>query len=622
MQKDTGNNSLDPDSLRKNLPGNPGVYLFKDNTGNIIYVGKAKNLKNRVMSYFISYSDLSIKTSLMMKKAKDIEFILTSTENEAFILERNLIKKHMPRYNVVLRDDKNFPCLRLSIKDAYPRLNIVRKIRKDGALYFGPFSSANSVRSTLRLIDRIFRLRKCKNRGLPKRSRPCLNYQLGRCLGPCSNSVSRSEYMEIITQVRLFLEGRNKELIAELKAEMHNASESMRFEDAARIRDQIRSVEKTIERQHVVSPKLEDMDVIGLARKNGAFSLAVLFIRKGYMQGSRNFFFKDQNSIPAEVMEAFIKQFYGDNSFIPKQIIISEPIDDLRSIKTWISDLAGKKISIHHPIKGEKLRLVRIALTNAENSPVGSMETSKEAFMERIKSVLKLQKMPHYIEGLDISNIYGNIPVGSIVSFLNGSPNKSGYRNYRIKHVQDIDDYGMMNELITRRLEKGDLPDLFLVDGGKGHLMVVKNVIDAANIEVKPEIISIAKAHDGDPDKTDKIYLPNRKNPLSLRNNDPVLLLMMHIRDEAHRRAIGYHRKLRTKNMKESSLDHIKGIGPRLKMLLLEKFGDIDHISKAASEELENIQGIGQGLAQNITDYFKHSNLKHSNFKQNNLLKN
>jgi len=599
-------NDLNPDSLRDKLPDRPGVYLFKDRSDQVIYVGKAKNLKKRVLSYFKPSSELPYKTGLMMSRAKGLNYILTATEKEAFILESNLVKKHMPRYNILLRDDKQYPCLRIDIQNPYPRLHIVRRIKKDGALYFGPFSSANAVRSTVKVIDRIFQLRKCKDITLPKRSRPCLNHQLDRCLGACVNDVSSSRYKEIVDQVRLFLEGRNRELIRQLKKNMTQSSERLDFERAARIRDQIKAVERTIERQNVVSRKLEDQDVIGLVQGEGIFQLVILFIRKGYLTGSRDYVFKDKRESSSEVMEAFLKQYYPRESFVPRQILISHPIEDLIPITDWISDLAGKRVSIRQPQRGENLRFVRMAVVNAENLLTSRTETEKEDLMALAKSVLQLKKTPRSIEGLDISNLHGNMAVGAVVSFLDGLPHKSGYRNYRIKGVEGIDDYGMMSELVTRRLSKDNPPDLFVIDGGKGHLLIAKKVLD--NFPGKkdvPEVVAIAKSNERR--EGEKIYIPGRKNPLSLKNNHPLLLLLMRIRDEAHRRAIGYHRKLRGKSFKESQLGQIPGIGQKRKKLLLKHFGDITAVSDAKLEDLAFVPGISHSLAQNILGFFKNN---------------
>ncbi|MBW1804776.1 MAG: excinuclease ABC subunit UvrC [Deltaproteobacteria bacterium] len=602
----TGRNSIEmePKSLRLVLPDDPGVYLFKDRPGRVIYVGKAKNIKKRVLSYFRPAAELTPKTVMMMKKAKALNYILTTTENEAFILESSLIKRHMPRYNIILRDDKQYPCLRLSIRDRYPRLSIVRRIRKDKALYFGPFSSASSVRSTLRLIDRIFQLRKCRCSALPKRSRPCLNYQLGRCLGPCTHDIPAKDYKQIVDQVRLFLDSRNQELIRHLKKEMKHCSDLLNFEEAARIRNQISAVERTLERQHVVFPKLEDMDFIGLAQEDGLFQLVILFVRNGYLLGSQDYLIKDRAGSTSEVLEAFLKQHYHNERFIPRHILLSETIGEIKSITGWLSELANRKITIRRPLRGAKLRLIRMAVSNAEDLLSRSAEPLKEDLMTLAKSVLKLKKIPRHMEGLDISNLHGNMAVGSVVSFTEGQPRRSGYRNYRIKTVEDIDDYGMMSEVVRRRLSRDDPPDLFVVDGGKGHLMAVKRVMDSLPGTELPELVAIAKADERAPDRADKIYIPGRKNPLSLKKDHPVLFLLMRIRDEAHRRAITYHRRLRDKGLKESRLDRIPGIGPKRKRLLLRHFGDIAAVSRAGVEELALVPGISLSLAKDISSFF------------------
>jgi excinuclease ABC subunit C len=595
---------LEPERLRQVLPDSPGVYCFKDLSGRVIYVGKAKSLKKRVLSYFRPDDSVS-KTALMMRKAGGLDFILTSTEKEAFILESNLIKKYMPRYNVILRDDKQYPCLRLDITEAYPRLSIVRKIKKDGAVYFGPFSSAGSVRSTHRVIDRVFRLRKCKGRGLPKRTRPCLNYQMGRCLGPCTHDVSAETYHEMVEQVRLFLEGRNRQLIGQLEKGMAEASEKLDFEHAAAIRDQIRGIEKTVERQHVVSQRLEDQDIIGLAHADHSYMVVSLFVRKGYVVGSRNYFFKDPGGSSSEVMESCLKQYYSRDVFIPGKIFISEAIEDLKPISEWLGDLAGKRVAIHRPLRGEKRQLVKMAVSNAENLLSNRIESQDDNLTEHVQQVLMLPKMPRFIEGLDISNFQGDMAVGTIVSFVDGLPHKSGYRNFKIQTVKGIDDYGMMTELVERRMAQGQLPDLFLVDGGKGHLSCVKNAVDRQTVSGAVDVVSIAKPDEKRGERYDKIFLPGRKNPLNLRNDHPILLLMMRIRDEAHRRAIAYHRKLRSKKLTASELDLIPGIGPKRRNSLLKYFGDVRSVAAAEHKVLLEVDGITSQIADNIISFFQ-----------------
>ena len=608
---------LDPRLLRNTLPDAPGVYLFVDAGGRVIYVGKAKSLRKRVLSYFRTNGDSTTKTGRMMKRAGGLDFILTDTEQEAFILEGHLIKKHMPRYNIILRDDKQYPCLCLDVREPFPRLAIVRKIKKDGALYFGPFSSANAVRSTKKLIDRVFKLRKCKSQDLPSRNRPCLNFQMNHCLGPCAHDIPPEQYHEIVQQVRLFLEGRSQKLIADLQRDMETAARDLDFEKAAGIRDQIRAIQKTVERQHVVSPRMEDQDVIGLSQKEGAYQVAILFIRRGYLTGTRNHLVKEPSASPSEVMEAFLKQHYGREAFIPKEILISEPVEDSVPIMQWLSGLAEKRVVILNPRRGEKKKLTDMAVANAENLLVGYAESQKEDLLSSARTLFGLARTPRRIEGLDISNFQGGLAVGTIVSFVEGEPHRAGYRNFRIRQEGIIDDYGMMAEMVERRLAKGALPDLFLVDGGKGHLATVRRVIEErrhakhqiANAREKhevpmPEVISIAKPDDPSQDPRDKIYLPGRMNPAMLKAGHPVLLLMMRIRDEAHRRAVTYHRRLREKHLTRSELDHIPGIGKENKAHLLRHFKGMNDIAQATVEELERAPGIGRGLAEAVFSHF------------------
>ncbi|OQY48186.1 MAG: excinuclease ABC subunit C [Desulfobacteraceae bacterium 4572_87] len=599
---------LEPDSLRKVLPHGPGVYRFVDQKGRVIYVGKAKDLRKRVLSYFRSAGNTPTKTARMMKMAEGLAFILTLTEKEAFILENDLIKKFKPRYNIILRDDKQYPCLRLDIREPYPRLGIVRKIKKDGALYFGPFSSSNAVHSTTRVISRVFKLRKCKGLKLKHRDRPCINFQMDRCLAPCTRPVSEKMYGEMVEQVRLFLEGRNTELLGTLKKEMAEAADQLDFERAAAIRDRIYAIQKTVERQHVVSRRMADQDIIGIARKEDLRQLAVMFVRRGHLVGSRHFLFEDVNGASMEVMEAFLKQYYSGQVFIPGAILLSEPVSAGDSIGEWISEMAGKKVVIHFPQRGEKKKLVEIAVANAGNLLAGHQITRKEALLESARSILSLRKTPRTIEGLDISNLQGEYAVGVVVAFKDGEPDRGHYLNYRIKHVDGIDDYGMMAEMMERRIGGPPLPDLFLLDGGKGHLAAVKKVLDrkldgkldGTDASFLPEVISLAKPDEGLGEQNDKIYVPGRKNPVRLKPDDPVLFLMMRVRDEAHRRAVTYHRKLRSKGLTRSQLDGISGVGKRKKKSLLKHFKGIDAISKAKVEELCKVPGINRDLALKI----------------------
>ncbi len=588
----------------KNIPQNPGVYLFKNKSGKIIYIGKAKNLNKRIYSYFTKGEDHQYKLSFILMNAHKIEHIITATEKEALILEGNLIKKYRPRYNVMLKDDANYPLLKLDINNRYPRLIIVRRMRNDGALYFGPFTSASAVRSTLRLIGPVFPLRKCKTKETPKRSRPCLNYQLGRCLGPCCLDVRVEDYQEIVDQVKLFLEGRNKELISQLKEVMRKTARELNFEKAASVRDQIRAVEKTVERQTVVSTQMKDQDIIGLSCSGKEAVVVILFVRSGYMVGSRNYFIHYKWENPGDILEAFLKQYYRNKEFVPTEIILSDAINDNQLISEWLTGMAGRKASISVPIRGDKKKLVNMAVVNAGNILLERKKTDQSAILEQAKSVLNLKRRPEHIEGIDISNLKGDLAVASLVTFVEGLPQKSDYRNYRIREVKGIDDYAMIAEVLKRRLKKGKPPDLFLIDGGKGHLSVALKTIDVLGLENPPAVISIAKAVRVKAGATDKIYLPNRKNPLILARNHPVLYLLMRIRDETHRRAISYYRKRRKKKLTGSELDRIPGVGPKRKKALLKYLGDLRSIAKAELAELKGVPGINQRIAKNIFDYF------------------
>ena len=588
----------------KNIPQGSGVYLFKDKLGKIVYIGKAKNLHKRINSYFSKARNQPYKLSLLLKTAHRIDHIETVTEKEALILEGNLIKKYRPKYNVTLKDDANYPLLKLDITTEYPRLTIVRRMKNDGAVYFGPFTSASAVRSTLRLIGPIFPLRKCTTKGIPKRSRPCLNYQLGRCLAPCCLNVRVEDYQEIVDQVKLFLEGRSKELISKLRKIMRNAAKELNFEKSARIRDQIKAIEKTVERQTIVSTRMKDQDIIGLSYLDNEAGIVMLLVRSGYMVGSKNYVIHYKWENPGEILEAFLKQYYRDKKFIPPDIILSESINDTQLLSSWLTERAGKKISISSPTRGDKKKLVNIAIKNAKNILQKRQKSDQSAILEQAKIICNLKRRPNHIEGIDISNLKGAHAVASLVTFIEGLPKKSAYRNYKIKEVMGIDDYSMIAEVVKRRLKKGTPPDLLVIDGGKGHLSVVMKTIGDLDLAIPPDALSIAKADKEKPGDIDKIFLSNRKNPLILSRNHPVLSLFMRIRDETHRRAISYHRKIRKKQLIGSELEMIPGIGEKRKKVLLKNLGDIQSVSKANIADLERISGISHVLAKNIVEYF------------------
>ena len=574
------------------LPEEPGVYIFKDKDGQILYIGKAKNLRKRVSSYF-SKTPMSSKISSMLNRAKFLEFIVTSNEKEALLLESNLIKNNLPRYNVVLRDDKRYPVIRIDLSEKYPRLSIVRKIERDGALYFGPFHSAASLRSTLRLINRLFKLRTCKN--MPKDKRPCLNYQIGRCLAPCRGDVSEEEYMKSVENARLFLEGKGKKLIERLKQEMFSAAERLEFEKAARIRDQISAIKKVLEKQQMISTTPENTDIVGIYQEDSLSQVVVLVIRDGFLIRSKNFLFKEDEDV-SYILGEFLKQYYLDCQDIPDSIIIPFEIEDLSLIASMISDYHRRTVKIQCASDPRKIELVNMANRNAKEL---LKSTKKEAdILEQIKELFSLKRLPLRIEAVDISQLRGKQPVGSIVAFKDGKPEKRRYMNFRIRGKYK-DDFSMMQEVIKRRIKKGNLPDLFLIDGGKAHLSAVAQVIDEEVLEDKPDLIAIAKGGE----KADKIYLRDKNEPVSLPDYHPVLLFLMKIRDEAHRRAISYHRKLREKEEITTILYSIPGIGKKKAEILLKSFKDIEEIISAPEERIAMIPGIGPKLAKKIKEY-------------------
>ena len=594
---------LTSESIRE-FPQKPGVYLFKDTSGKILYIGKAKNLRKRISSYFAHGDNQSPKLSRIIRNTEKIEHIITGTETEALILEGNLIKKYRPRYNVDLKDDANYPFFKLDITSPYPRVSVVRRMKNDGAFYFGPYPSVTQARSTLHLIGSVFPLRKCTTKDIPKRSRPCLNYQLGRCLAPCCKEVSREEYMEIVDQVRLFLEGRNKELISKLNRVMQKASKELNFEKAAGVRDQIRAIEKTVEKQTVVSSKMKDQDIVGVSRSGREAEVVVLMVRGGALVGSRSYSIRGEWEDSSDIAESFIKQYYRDRQFVPPEIILSYPIDDRAVISEWLAGIARKKVSITVPSRGDKRRLAEMAGENADTILLRRQKADRSAILEEIRDALHLERTPVHIEAIDVSNLRGDLAVASIVSFFEGVPQKSGYRNYRIKGVEGVDDYAMIAEGITRRLRKGKPPDLFVIDGGKGHLAVAIKTLDTLRLDNPPDVVSIAKADRTKPRSADRIYLPHRKNPLDLARNNPVLSFFMGVRDETHRRAISYYRKRRKKQLTASELDRVSGIGPQRKKALLKFFGDIQTIVGAEIADLVQVPGIAESIAQDIFDHF------------------
>ena len=601
----------------ENLPTHPGVYLFKDKKGTILYVGKAGNIKHRVSSYFQKREGMDVKTLTMLEKVADIDTIVTDTEKEALILENNLIKAHRPRYNVKLRDDKNYPCLKLSMKEDFPTLTIVRRIKKDDSIYFGPYPSATSLKETLRLIRRLFPIRTCLDTKFSGRLRPCINYEMDRCAGPCCGKIDRDQYREIVHQVRMFLEGKNRNLVESLRKRMEEESEQLHFEKAARIRDQIEYIEHVIEKQKIVSSDFLDQDVIGFHRQDHTFVVHPLFIRGGKLLGGKGFTFPSTGLPEEEVLSSFLHQYYREGKFIPEQILIPKAIPEQDLVEQWLTELKGKRVRIFVPVKGDKKHLLKMACENAEQFLFAKdeLDKDKEKLLEVLKEKLHLKKVPRRIEAFDISNLQGGNAVGSMVSFEEGKPNKEQYRHFKIKTIEGADDYGMMYEVLLRRyqkaLEENDLPDLVLLDGGKGQLNVAQEVFKELKVK-NIDLISLAKerpleeTHLSRFRKTEeKVFHPQYKEPLFLGRHSPLLHFLDRIRDEAHRFAITYHKKVRSRETIKSILGEIPGIGKVRQKELLKFFGGIEKIKEATLEELAGTPKMNRRAAQLVYDFFK-----------------
>ena len=580
------------------LPTHPGVYFFKDKKGTILYVGKAGNIKHRVSSYFQKPEDKDAKTLAMLENVADIDTMVTDTEKEALILENNLIKAHRPRYNVKLRDYKNYPCLKLSMEEDFPTLTIVRRIKKDDSIYFGPYPSATSLRETLKLIRRIFSIRTCLDTKFSNRLRPCINYQMGRCLGPCSGKIDPARYQEIVHQVRMFLEGKNRELVERLKKKMEEEAENLHFEAAARIRDQIEHIERIVEKQKIVSTDFLDRDVIGFHRQDHSFAIHPLFVRGGKLLGGRGFPFRSSGLPDEEILSSFLHQYYREGKFIPEEILTPMAIPDQDLVEQWLTELKGKKVKILVPSKGDKKHLLEMASDNAEQFLLAEegTEGEGESLLEALREKVHLKKVPRRIEAFDISNLQGGNAVGSMVFFQDGKPDKQGYRHFKIQTVKGADDYGMMYEVLLRRYqkvtEKSDLPDLVLLDGGRGQLNVAQEVFKELKIE-EVDLISLAKERtvEGSPlsrliKTEEKIFHPHYKEPFVLGRNSPVLHLLDRIRDEAHRFAITFHKKVRGRETIKSELGEVPGIGRVRQRELLKHFKTVEKIKSGSRDHL------------------------------------
>ncbi len=615
------------EEMLKNLPNDPGVYIMKDKTGKVIYVGKAKILKNRVRQYFQNTQKHSPKVSAMVSRIDTFEYILTDSELEALILECNLIKKFRPYYNILLKDDKNYPYIKVTTNEDYPRLKFVRRMQKDGAKYFGPYSSGAAVREAIDLTCKLFKIPSCEIK-LPKdlgKKRACINSQIGRCCAPCENIITKEEYNKRIKAACEFLDGGASKLIGELTEEMNRLSENLEFERAASIRDEINGIRQVEKKQKIVSDKRADEDVIGFYSQNNKTFCEVFFIRSGRLIGRHNVIMNNTSDMSeSEIAESFVKQFYEDADFIPKNIYIQYECDENELLSSWLSEISGRCVKIHTPKRSDKKALVDMANKNAKQSALNFMLKNADGqkgikrLILDLKEELGLDKPPYRIESYDISNISGTDNVGSMVVFVNGEPKKKFYRRFKIETAQGGDDYQSMSEMILRRLmraneeekliEKGELlredakflplPDCIFLDGGKGHLTVISELLELADSEIP--LFAMVK---DDKHKTGAL-LRQDGSRVDLKPRSEEFRLVSHIQEEVHRFAIEYHKTLRDKKVKKSSLQDIDGVGEKSARKLLKYFKSLKAIKGASVEELKRA-GLNSKTAEKVYIYFK-----------------
>jgi excinuclease ABC subunit C len=593
-------------------PTASGVYLMKGEQSTVFYVGKAKNLRSRLRGYFSEQGDNRPQIRFLLKRVCEIETIVTDTEKEALILENTLIKKYRPRYNINLRDDKTYLSLRLDPREEFPMLQLVRRVRRDGALYFGPYASSTAVRATLQEIYRIFPLRRHPWETCRSRTRPCLYYQIGQCSGPCHGKISAADYRRLVDGALALLSGRETEVLEALRRQMTAAAGRMAFEEAARLRDQLRAIEQTVERQKVVESGGGDQDVVGLHREGGEVEIAILFVREGKVIDRRSYNLEWRLD-EEELLSTFLQRFYGREVCIPDRVLLPFLPEGSEVLADWLSEQRGKKVQVLAPQRGTRRELVALAARNAEESfrERGSRREAREGVLEEIVTRLQLSRFPHRIECFDISNVQGRFSVGSMAVLTDGEPDKGAYRHFRIRSVEGSDDYASLYEVLRRRLERGMsealLPDFILMDGGKGQLTVVCTVLDELGLTGRIDVAGIAKSRvlanvrgKVVERSEERFFLPGRKNPVNLRQGSPALFMLERLRDEAHRFAITHHRKLRRRSSLGSVLEEIAGVGEKRRKALLRHFGSLKAIQAASLEELRAMPGMPAALAERI----------------------
>ena len=581
------------------VPEKPGVYLFMDESHKILYVGKAKALRNRLRSYFQKSSALDARKSAMLRSVTDFAYTVTGNELEALVLEANLIKQHRPRYNILLRDDKSYPYLKLTLNETWPRLLVVRRIQRDGARYFGPYVPSGPMWSTLAFVRNNFLLPTCKH-SLEKRMRPCIQYQIKRCIAPCSGEVDHKEYLSMIHDIRLLLEGKNKGLLSSLEKKMQRLSEEMRYEEAAIVRDRMTAIVKISESQNVVAQGLGDVDVIGHFRTGGMVTFKILFVRNGIMIGARDFCWKDVAGESDDyLLRNFIEQFYRKEIMPSPELLCSRMPEDVALLALWLSGKRGGSVILTIPKRGVKKNLLKMAEENARILAQSGKSAAEPLVLKEIAARFHFRNVPQSIGAFDISNIGGKEAVGAFIFWEDGGFRKERYRHIKMDAVGGPDDYAMMKEMVRRTIRnlEGALPDLMIIDGGREHLEAALSVFREHDISGN-HIVGLAK----DPDR---IFLPEEKQPVNLEDGQPSSLLLKRIRDEVHRFALSYHRKRRWKKVLESPLDTIYGVGRKRRFALLDHFGSIDAIRKAPADEIASLKGFNRKMAEDILSALK-----------------
>ena len=608
----------------KATPTKPGVYVMRDGSREVLYVGKAANLRSRLRSYFASPSGMAPKIRSMVEKVADFDFIVAESDQEALLLEANLIKRHQPQFNARLKDDKNYLYIKIDVAEDFPQVYLTRRVSNDGARYFGPFASAKSVRQTLALLKKLFPYRSCTKAITGTDPRPCLDFYINRCVGPCIGAVDGAQYREVIDQVIMFMGGKTDTVVKAIGSRMSEASDELQFERAAVLRDQLRAIERVNEGQRVLEVSSEDLDVIAIAEAENEAWVEVFFVRTGKLVGRDGFMMVGTEAgEPGETMTAFVKQFYDANPHVPSRVLVQHPVHEADAIQRWLTAKRGTNVQVYVPERGKKRRLVQMVAENAvqgleqrraKESVAGGMESA----MPELQEALGLPRLPERIECYDISNTQGTNPVGSMVVFVDGKRKSSDYRRFKIRTVEGVDDYSMMREVLSRRFKRiarskeeatngvsepadpkdqawQKVPDLVLIDGGKGHLGAALQVFLELGIDFIP-LASLAK-------ENEELFVPQVPEPILLPRDSRGLYLVQQLRDEAHRFAITYHRQRRSKASVRSAVDQIPGIGPKRRRMLLQRFGSVSGIREAAVDQIASIPGMTMPLARTVKEY-------------------